>query len=259
MQTLTQNAFRALADPTRRDIVKLLASEDMTIGQLTDRFDMTRAAVKKHLTVLSDGGLITVEARGPRTHQPHRTPPAWPPVLDWLSYLTSSGMTASTLSRKLLKGKINDRICIAKTIFLRAEPETVWAYLTEPDRLAEWFHKPQRPLAKGQKLEMYGTTSGDLLIWGDVREARAPEYLEYTFTVKPMGDAVSVVKWTLTPVAGGTRLSLLHEGLPQKKPTPSALSWRWTTAGTSISARCAQHCTKLLTPDPLCEPVRRPN
>ncbi len=104
---------------------------------------------------------------------------------------------------------------LQKTIFLRAEPETVWTYLTEPDRLAEWFHKPQRPLAKGQKLEMYGTTSGDLLIWGDVREARAPEYLEYTFTVKPMGDAVSVVKWTLTPVAGGTRLSLLHEGLPQ--------------------------------------------
>ncbi len=104
---------------------------------------------------------------------------------------------------------------LQKTIFLRAEPETVWAYLTEPDRLAEWFHKPQRPLAKGQKLEMYGTTSGDLLIWGDVSEARAPEYLEYTFTVKPMGDAVSVVKWTLTPVAGGTRLSLLHEGLPQ--------------------------------------------
>ncbi len=104
---------------------------------------------------------------------------------------------------------------LQKTIFLRAEPDTVWAYLTEPDRLAEWFHKPERSLAKGQKLEMFGTTSGDLLIWGEVREARAPEYLEYTFTVKPMGDAVSVVKWTLTPVAGGTRLSLQHEGLPQ--------------------------------------------
>ncbi|WP_171174538.1 SRPBCC domain-containing protein [Ruegeria sp. HKCCD8929] len=104
---------------------------------------------------------------------------------------------------------------LEKSIYLRAEPETVWAYLTEPDRLAEWFHKPERPLAAGQKLEMYGTTSGDLLIWGEVRAARPPEYLEYTFTVKPMGDAVSVVKWTLEPVAGGTKLSLLHEGLPQ--------------------------------------------
>ncbi|WP_170348267.1 MULTISPECIES: SRPBCC family protein [Ruegeria] len=104
---------------------------------------------------------------------------------------------------------------LQKTIFLRAEPTTVWAYLTDPDRLAEWFHKPERPLAAGQKLEMFGTTSGDLLIWGEVRVARPPEYLEYTFTVKPMGDAVSVVKWTLEPVSGGTRLALQHEGLPQ--------------------------------------------
>lgn len=107
------------------------------------------------------------------------------------------------------------KAALQKTIFLRAEPDTVWAYLTEPERLAEWFHKPERPLAAGQKLEMFGTTSGDLLIWGEVREARKPQYLEYTFTVKPMGDAVSVVKWTLEPVDGGTRLSLKHEGLPQ--------------------------------------------
>ncbi|WP_171099908.1 SRPBCC domain-containing protein [Ruegeria sp. HKCCD7255] len=104
---------------------------------------------------------------------------------------------------------------LQKTIFLRADPDTVWDYLTEPDRLAEWFHKPERPLAAGQKLEMFGTASGDLLIWGTVTAARKPEYLEYTFTVKPMGDAVSVVKWTLDPVPGGTRLALRHEGLPQ--------------------------------------------
>lgn len=104
---------------------------------------------------------------------------------------------------------------LKKSIFLRAEPETVWAYLTDPDHLAEWFHKPERPLVEGQKLEMFGTTSGDLLIWGEVRVAKPPRYLEYTFTVKPMCDAVSTVKWTLELVAGGTRLDLLHEGLPQ--------------------------------------------
>ncbi|KIC42197.1 ArsR family transcriptional regulator [Ruegeria sp. ANG-R] len=85
MNTQTQNAFRALADPTRRDIVLMLASEEMTIGQLTDRFDMTRAAVKKHLTVLSDGGLITVEARG-RERINRLEPMGMAPVLDWLSY-----------------------------------------------------------------------------------------------------------------------------------------------------------------------------
>ncbi|WP_170475950.1 ArsR/SmtB family transcription factor [Ruegeria arenilitoris] len=85
MNTQTQNAFRALADPTRRDIVQMLASEDMTIAQLTGHFDMTRAAVKKHLTVLSDGGLITFEARG-RERINRLEPKGMAPVLDWLRY-----------------------------------------------------------------------------------------------------------------------------------------------------------------------------
>ena len=103
---------------------------------------------------------------------------------------------------------------IRKSIMLAAPRETVWDYLTQPEQLAKWFHAPKAPLVEGGKLEMFGTESGDLLIWGDARRARAPEYLEYTFTVKPMGDAVSVVKWTLEALEGGTRLSLEHEGLP---------------------------------------------
>jgi uncharacterized protein YndB with AHSA1/START domain len=102
-----------------------------------------------------------------------------------------------------------------KSIMLAAPRDTVWAYLTQPDKLALWFHAPKVPLTAGARLEMFGTESGDLLIWGKVITARAPEYLEYTFTVKPMGDAVSVVKWTLDAVDGGTRLSLEHEGLPE--------------------------------------------
>ncbi len=63
----------------------MLAAQDMTIAQLTERFDMTRAAVKKHLTVLSDGGLVTVEARG-RERINRLEPQGMAPVLDWLSY-----------------------------------------------------------------------------------------------------------------------------------------------------------------------------
>ncbi len=104
---------------------------------------------------------------------------------------------------------------LVKSIYLRATPNTVWDYLTQPDRLAEWFHAPKAQLTEGARLELFGTTSGDLLIWGEVTAAREPEYLEYTFTVKPMADAVSTVKWTLTPVPGGTCLALEHSGLPQ--------------------------------------------
>jgi len=38
---------------------------------------------------------------------------------------------------------------LQKSIFLKASPEQVWAYLTDPDKLAIWFHKPNAPLAIG--------------------------------------------------------------------------------------------------------------
>ncbi|MEP3329468.1 SRPBCC domain-containing protein [Sedimentitalea sp.] len=104
---------------------------------------------------------------------------------------------------------------IRKSIYLNASPEQVWNYLTDPDKLALWFHKPTAPLEQGNELRMYGAESGNLLIWGTVKTARRPSYIEYTFVIGPMGDAVSLVKWTLDPVAGGTRLSLEHSGLPQ--------------------------------------------
>ena len=103
---------------------------------------------------------------------------------------------------------------LTKTIILAAPREKVWEYLTQPELLAKWFHAPKAAITEGQKLEMFGVKSGDKLIWGDVRQARAPEYLEYTFTVGPMGDAVSVVKWTLESVDAGTKLTLVHEGMP---------------------------------------------
>ena len=101
-----------------------------------------------------------------------------------------------------------------KSIYLRAAKADVWAYLTDPDKLALWFHRPAVPLTAGEPYEMFGTQTGDRLMWGEVLEAVPHDRLSYTFTIKPMGDAVSTVTWTLEEVPGGTRLSLVHEGLP---------------------------------------------
>lgn len=105
---------------------------------------------------------------------------------------------------------------IRKSVYLKATPAQVWAYLTEPEKLAIWFHKPDTTLVEGT-YAMYGTESGDKLMWGDVLTADPYTRLEYTFTIKPMGDAVSTVKWSLEEIDGGTRLSLAHEGLPQSQ------------------------------------------
>lgn len=57
--------FRALADATRRDIVaRLLAGEPMSVSALAARYDMSFAAVQKHVAVLEEAGLVTKHPQG---------------------------------------------------------------------------------------------------------------------------------------------------------------------------------------------------
>ncbi len=77
--------FRALADPTRRDILRLLATNDMTIAEVAENFDMTRAAVKKHLSILNEGDLISVQVVG-RSRLNALNPDGLRRVFDWFSY-----------------------------------------------------------------------------------------------------------------------------------------------------------------------------
>lgn len=88
MSPQPQSAFRALSDPTRRDILRLLARQDMTIAEVTDCFDITRPAVKKHLTILQQGNLIRVQAKG-RERVNSLNPAGMAPVLDWLQAFDS--------------------------------------------------------------------------------------------------------------------------------------------------------------------------
>jgi DNA-binding transcriptional ArsR family regulator len=56
--------FAALADPTRRAILAMLLEDDMAVTDVADPFQMSLAAISKHLGVLADAGLISQEKRG---------------------------------------------------------------------------------------------------------------------------------------------------------------------------------------------------
>ncbi|MFT3869519.1 MAG: metalloregulator ArsR/SmtB family transcription factor [Nibricoccus sp.] len=57
-------SLAAIADPTRRRIVELLAVRDRTAGELVEEFDMSAPAISQHLKVLREAGLVTVRAEG---------------------------------------------------------------------------------------------------------------------------------------------------------------------------------------------------
>ena len=108
MNTSEQGAFRALADPTRRHILMLLSKEDMTIGEVTNQFDMTRGAVKKHLKILEEGNLISVHAQG-RERINHLEPLGIKSAADWLNYFNQFwDNKLSALSNAIKNHKEND-------------------------------------------------------------------------------------------------------------------------------------------------------
>jgi ArsR family transcriptional regulator len=57
-------AFKAIADPTRREILHLLRKEEMTAGDVAARFDMTKPTMSHHFSVLKDAGLVTSRREG---------------------------------------------------------------------------------------------------------------------------------------------------------------------------------------------------
>ena len=64
MSTSLDTVFAALADPTRRAILAMLLEDDMAVTDVADPFEMSLAAISKHLAILSRAGLIAQEKRG---------------------------------------------------------------------------------------------------------------------------------------------------------------------------------------------------
>lgn len=80
-----QPVFRAIADPTRRQILGLLAERDLSVGEVAGEFDMTRPAVAKHLGILRDADLIIVRSEGRRNVNCLK-PETLKTVADWVAY-----------------------------------------------------------------------------------------------------------------------------------------------------------------------------
>ncbi|TDJ33559.1 MAG: ArsR family transcriptional regulator [Gammaproteobacteria bacterium] len=59
-----QELFKALADPTRRDVLRMLRGGSRTAGELAEAFPMTRASLTHHFNVLKSAGLVRSERRG---------------------------------------------------------------------------------------------------------------------------------------------------------------------------------------------------
>lgn len=99
-----QDVFVAIADPTRRKIIRLLAdTEELPLHELTTHFQMGRTAISKHLAILKEADIVTNRKSGRETRYKLNVAPLQE-VKDWLSYYEEFWNEGAKLLKNILEG-----------------------------------------------------------------------------------------------------------------------------------------------------------
>lgn len=61
---MRRDVFQAIADPTRRQIIHILARQSMNLNAIAERFEVSRPAISKHIKILTECGLVTIRQYG---------------------------------------------------------------------------------------------------------------------------------------------------------------------------------------------------
>jgi len=61
---MRRDAFHAIADPTRREIINIIASQSLNLNAVAENFEISRPAISKHIKILEECGLIIIKQQG---------------------------------------------------------------------------------------------------------------------------------------------------------------------------------------------------
>src|SRR5579871_353195 len=65
---MRRDVFQAIADPTRREIINMLAHKPLNLNAVAEKFDVSRPAISKHIKILTECGLIVIQQQGRERH-----------------------------------------------------------------------------------------------------------------------------------------------------------------------------------------------
>jgi uncharacterized protein YndB with AHSA1/START domain len=208
--------FKALADPTRRELLdELFRADGQTLTALEERFSMTRFGVMKHLRQLEDAGLIVTRRRG-REKLHFLNPVPIRLIHDrWVSkYAEPWAAALSGLKQDLEKPmeKIFE-------IYIRTTPERLWQAIVDPQIRSKYNFGAgvTSDWTPGSRLEMGHPGGTGLLGEGEVLEVDPPRKLVHTMTAlwgeDVRSEGPSRVTWEIEQVADSCRLVVTHDQL----------------------------------------------
>lgn len=82
---MRRDVFKAIADPTRREIINMLVKEQLNLNAIADNFKISRPAISKHIKILEECGLVAIEQQG-RERYCHAQPQKLKEVAEWTEH-----------------------------------------------------------------------------------------------------------------------------------------------------------------------------
>lgn len=238
--------FRALADPTRRDLLdELFRADGQTLTQLVARFDMTRFGVMKHVKVLEDAGLVVTKKRG-REKLHFLNPVPIRLVHDrWVSKFAEPW--AAALSE--LKTDLESTMEKVFEIYIKTSPEQLWHAITDPATRSKYQfgNETHSDWTVGSHYEMTNPGGPFALANGENLEVDPPRKLVQSFNAT-WDDAVkaeptSRVTWEIEQVADSCRLTVTHDQLRDDACEELFGGWPMILSGLKTWLETGEHLT----------------
>jgi uncharacterized protein YndB with AHSA1/START domain/DNA-binding transcriptional ArsR family regulator len=238
------DVFRALADPSRRELLDRLNERNgQTLTELGAGLGMARQSVTKHLAILEAADLITTQRRGREKLHFLNSAPINDIADRWIDrYDRPRAQALADLKTALEDQAMSDNAFVYAT-YIKASADKVWAALTDPEITAQyWGERMHSDWKKGSPITWEGNEPDDRVV---VLESDPPHRLSYSWpTYQPrhrehfdwtddelaklQAEPLSRVTIEIDSVSDDTvRLTLTHDGFDQKTKMLESISGGW--------------------------------
>jgi uncharacterized protein YndB with AHSA1/START domain len=227
--------FKALADPTRRELLDQLFREDgQTLTALEQRLPMTRFGVMKHLKILEEAGLVVTKRHGREKHHFLNAVPIRLIHDRWVSKYSQPW--AATLSE--LKTTIEeDNMEKVFEIYIKTTPEQLWEAITS-DHMRRQYNFGMGVTSDwsiGSRYVSAHDGSSGLLAEGENIDVDPPRKLVQSFNAlwgeDVKGEATSRVTWEIEQVQDSCRLTVTHDQLAEHANSQLYGGWPMILSG----------------------------
>lgn len=211
--------FKALADPTRRELLdRLFARDGQTLGALEAGLPMTRFGVMKHLKTLEQAGLV-VSKRSGREKLHFLNPVPIRLVHDrWIDKYTEPWAATLTGLKRAMEDNNMEKVF---EIYIKTTPERLWEAITDGDmrRKYNFGVAVESDWTPGSLYRSVHPGAGVTIAEGENIEVDPPRRLVQSFNARwgesVAGEATSRVTWEIEQVADSCRLTVTHDQLAE--------------------------------------------